>query len=218
MAGETGIRGKLKVVAPIALGQMHLARIAWQFQRDHPGVTITWQLDDQPIRFAEVGCDCWVKIGPVPDETLIVKRLGSVERLLVASRGFVAEHSQPNSPRQAEKLPLIALDPFEGGQIPLHQGKRVVTIQPDARMQTNNIFALKEATNMGLGMAVLPSWFIAGELQSGELVDLLPTWRAPSLDIHVSYLPGRHRTLRLKTFLETIETEVPEIEGVERAI
>lgn len=217
-AGETEISGKLKVVAPIALGQMHLARIVWQFQRDHPGVTISWQLEDQPIRFAEVGCDCWVKIGPVPDETLIVRCLGRVERLLVASREFVAEHSLPTTPKQAEKLPLVALEPFEGGQIPLYQGKRVMTIQPDARVRTNNIFALKEATQMGLGMAVMPNWFIADELRAGKLVNLLPKWQAPSLDIHVAYLPGRHRTLRLKAFLDLLETMIPGIEGVERPV
>lgn len=215
LAGEMEIQGRLKVVAPIALGQTHLARIAWQFQQNHPGVTITWQLEDQPIRFAEVGCDCWIKVGAVPDDTLVVRRLGSVERLLVASRGFVRKHGLPTTPKQAERLPLVALEPFEGGKIPLHQGKQATTIRPDAQMQTNNIFALKEAMQMGLGMAVMPSWFIADELANGELVDLVPDWRAPSLDIHVAYLPGRHQTLRLKRFLETIEKAVPEIAGID---
>ena len=214
LAGEMEIQGKLKVVAPIALGQMHLARIAWQFQRDHPGVTITWQLEDQPIRFAEVGCDCWIKVGTVPDDRLIVRKLGSVERLLVASKGFVKKYGSPTTPKQAENLPLVALEPFEGGNIPLIQGNRETTIQPDARMQTNNIFALKEAMRMSVGMAVMPSWFIADELDNGELVDLLPDWRARSLDIHVAYLPGRHQTLRLKRFLESIETAVPQISGI----
>lgn len=66
-------------------------------------------------------------------------------------------------------------------------------------------------------MAVMPSWFVADELSSGKLVDLLPKWRAPSLDIHVAYFPGRHRTLRLKTFLATIEAQLPEISGIRQA-
>jgi len=214
LAGESRVQGKLKVVAPVALGQMHLARIACQFQRNNPGVTVTWQLDDEPIRFAEVGCDCWIKIGPVADETLIVRRLGAVERSLVASKDLVEEHTLPTTPKQAERLPFVALDPFEGGQVPLAKGKRKATIQPEVRMQTNNIYALKEAALMGLGMAVMPSWFVEEEVSSGELVDLLPKWRAPSLDIHVAYLPGRHRPLRLQTFLETIETAVPKISGI----
>lgn len=216
LAGETRVKGKLKVVAPIALGQMHLARMACRFQRDHPGVTITWQLEDQPIRFAEVGCDCWIKIGPIPDETLIVRLLGSVKRWLVASSRFVEEYGLPTTPKEAERLPLVALEPFEGGQIVLINGKRTVNIRPDTRMHTNSIIALKEAALMGLGMAVMPTWFIADELANGELVDLLPKWNAPALDINVAYFPGRHRPLRLKVFLETIEREVPEMSGIER--
>ena len=210
------LRGNLKVIAPIALGQLHLAGIAWRFQQAHPAVKITWQLDDEPIRFAEAGCDCWIKVGPVPDDSLVVRSLGTVERLLVAAPSLVDEHGLPRSPKAAEKLPLAELEPFEGGRIPLtNQTKREQTIRPEARLQTNNIFALKEAALMGLGMAVMPRWFVAAELERGELVDILPNWRAPSLDIHVAYLPGRHQTVRLKTFLETLREEVPAISGID---
>lgn len=216
LTGDSRIQGKLKVVAPVALGQRHLAKIAWQFQRDYSAVTIAWQLEDHAIRFAEVGCDCWIKIGEVPDDTLVVRSLGTVERLLVATRDVIGTAGLPRTPKDAERLPLVALEPFEGGRIPLSQGsKRTATIQPKLRMQTNNIFALKEAALMGLGMAVMPRWFVADEISSGMLIDVLPKWRAPILDIHVAYLPGRHQTLRLRTFLSVLEDSIPTIEGVD---
>ncbi len=215
LADGDRVQGKLKVVAPVALGQLHLARIAWRFQLQHPGVTLTWELDDRPIRFAEVGCDCWLKIGPVPDEHLVVRGLGTVERLLVAAPSFIGEHGRPQTPGQAEKLPLLALEPFEGGRIPLRRaGTRAVSVKPALRLRTNNIVALKEAALMGLGMAVMPRWFVAAELADSTLVDLLPDWRAPSLDIHVAYLPGRHQTRRLRCFLDALQAAVPKIDGV----
>ncbi|MEM1405033.1 MAG: LysR family transcriptional regulator [Pseudomonadota bacterium] len=213
---EGAIRGKLNVVAPIALGQMHLAQIAWQFQIDHPEVTIAWQLDDQPIKFAEVGCDCWIKVGPVPDETLVVRKLGSVRRILIASKGFVREHGIASSPKQVERLPFIALDPFEGGHIPLtHPDKRPTEIRPQVRSRTNNIFALKEAVTAGIGAAVMPRWFVTDELKSGQFVDVVPNWQAPSLDINVCYLPGRHQTQRLRAFLKSLEVNLPNIAGID---
>ena len=108
LSDNSRIAGNLKVVAPVALGQLHLARIAWRFQQEHPGVTISWQLEDAPIRFSEVGCDCWVKIGPIPDETLVVRKLGAVERLLVASPALIDTHGKPRNPRSAERLPLAS--------------------------------------------------------------------------------------------------------------
>ncbi|MEM1262866.1 MAG: LysR family transcriptional regulator [Pseudomonadota bacterium] len=209
------IRGTVRVVAPIALGQQHLARIAWRFQINHPGIDISWRLEDQPIRFSEVGCDCWVKVGTVPDETLVVRRLGSVERALVAAPDLLSSHGKPRNPAAAEKLPFLALQPFEGNALPLtHRSKRQQTIRPATRLQTNNIVALKEAALMGLGLAVLPSWFVVDELARGTLVDALPTWRAPSLSINVAYLPGKHQTQRLKAFLLALKNEVPRIAGV----
>ncbi|MEM9208680.1 MAG: LysR family transcriptional regulator [Pseudomonadota bacterium] len=216
VAGDEHVRGNLNIVAPIALGQLHLARIAWRFQHEYRGVTITWRLDDKPIRFAEVGCDCWIRVGPVPDENLIVKTLGKVERLLVASPSLLNNGGRPRNPKSAERLPLVALQPFEEGKIPLtRRDQRRSTIQPPIRMRTNNIFALKEAALMSLGAAVVPRWFVATELESGALIDVLPAWRAPSLNIHVAYLPARYQTLRLRTFLATLREQVPKIDGVE---
>ena len=212
---DAELRGGLKVVAPVALGQQHLARIAFEFQHAHPGVDITWLLEDEPVRFSEVGCDCWVKVGPVPDERLVVRKLGAVSRLLVASSAFVAEYGQPGSPQKAALLPLVALAPYEGGRIPLARGGTRRDIEPPVRMQTNNIFALKQAVSQGLGMAVLPAWFVAGELADGALVDLLPDWRAPSLDINLAYAAGRYQSQRLRRFVEWLQAEVPSIEGVD---
>ncbi|MEM7283745.1 MAG: LysR substrate-binding domain-containing protein, partial [Pseudomonadota bacterium] len=83
------------------------------------------------------------------------------------------------------------------------------------RMQTNNIFALKEAVLMGLGAAVMPHWFVAKNLTSGDLINLLPNWHAPALDINVAYLPNRYQTKRLRAFLQSLEKAIPEIEGIE---
>lgn len=215
LSAETRIQGKLKVVAPVALGQQYLMRIACEFQAQHPGVSLTWELEDHAIRFAETGCDCWIKVGPVPDDTLIVRRLGSVGRMLVASGDFVEKHGLPKSPNAAERLLLIALDPFEGGRVPLSRKKRSVTIAPTVGMRTNNIFAVKEAAMLGLGSAVLPEWFITDELGNGLLMDLLPGWRAPSLDIHIAYLPAKHQPLRLRAFIDLLKDSVPRMAGID---
>ncbi|MEM9304356.1 MAG: LysR family transcriptional regulator [Pseudomonadota bacterium] len=215
LAGQGELRGALKVVAPIALGQLHLARLAWQFQLEHPQVSLNWLLEDDPIRFSELGCDCWIKVGPVPDERLIVRPLGEVERLLVASAPFMSRHGQPRTLKAAAMLDLVALAPFEGGTIPLtgSDGERA-SIEPSLRTSSNNIMAVKEAVAMGVGMAVLPRWFISEELDRGRLVEVLPGWRAQSLVIHVAHAPGRHQPRRLGAFLDYIFASMSSIDGI----
>ena len=215
IASKTGIRGSLKVVAPIALGQLQLGDIVLQFQQQHPLLSLSWYLEDNNIRFAETGCDCWIKIGSIPDSRLNIEPLGQVKRIVVATPSLLKAHGQLKTPAALQKLPWVALEPFEGGLIPLtnRTGKRV-TLSPVVRMETNNIFALRQATLAGLGVAVMPRWFVEEALKSKNLVHVLPTWQAPQLTIHAASQPGRYRPQRLSAFLETIKREVPKIPGI----
>jgi len=208
------VKGPLKVVAPVALGQLHLAEIAFAFQRAHPLVSLTWQLEDQAIRFSEVGCDCWIRIGPVPDDRLVVRRLGRVERLVVA-RPELPGVSDCAGTDDAERLPFVALDPFEGGRIGLYgPGGASVEIAPVITVHTNSIFALHRAVLAGLGTAILPRWFVEGDLQSGRLVDVLSDWRAARLDVNVAFLPARRQPERLRLFLQALEQGLQAMPGV----
>ncbi|MEL7355914.1 MAG: LysR family transcriptional regulator [Cyanobacteria bacterium J06560_6] len=213
-SGET-LRGRLRVIAPVALGQLHLIDIALQFQQQHPLISLSWQLQDDDIRFAEAGCDCWIKIGPVQDQSLTVKPLGKVERMVVGTPTLLASHGKLTTPQDLEKLPCVALAPFESDRIPLtNQKGKTVVISPTARITTNNIFALRQATLASAGFSVMPRWFITNELQSLQLVDALPAWRAPTLTIHVASSPGRHQPKRLRHFLSTLETAITQISGI----
>ncbi len=210
-------KGTLKVVAPIALGQLFLLDIALRFQHQYQQISLSWQLEDGTIRFAEVGCDCWIKIGEISDSSLLVEPLGRVERIVVAEPNFLQTHGQPKTVSDLEKLPFLALGPFEGGRIPLTDSRgRTQLISPALRMTTNNISALQKAALGGLGAAVLPRWLVESDLERQRLVDILPAWRAPKLTIHVAYLPGRHRPQRLKCFLEVLRSEMSKIPSIEK--
>ena len=211
---EATIRGPLKVIAPVALGQLHLADIAVDFQMQYPEVSLTWELSDHAIRFAEVGCDCWIKIGVVPDETLVVREIGRVERLVVATPELVGDASKIGADR-VSGLPFVALTPFEGRRIVLHDSQRdVLGFEPRISVATNNIFAVYRAVLKSAGAAILPKWFVQKDLDAGRLVDLLPAWRAEELHINAAYLPGRRQPKRLTSFLQTIADNISFVPGV----
>ena len=214
------LRGTLKVVAPVALGQLHLMAIALKFQQQNPLLTLSWQLEDSNLHFVEVGCDCWIKVGPILDESLQTEQLGQAERIIVAAPTFLQAQGMPKTPADLEKLPCVALEPFEGGHIPLTclvagRKEKTVSISPPVKMSTNNIFALRQAVLAGLGFAVMPRWFVAQTLESGMLVDFFPAWKAPMLTIYAASLPERHQPRRLHEFIEMLRVEVPLISGIE---
>ncbi|MEO1225399.1 MAG: LysR family transcriptional regulator [Pseudomonadota bacterium] len=210
------VRGQLKVVAPIALGQGHLVDVALQFRQCHPAVTLDWSLDDQPIRFAEIGCDCWIKIGPVPDETLIVRSLGRVERLVVGTPAVAAEFNGASGVGALDNLPCAALQPFEGGRIELkNRSGQAASLSPPVTFSTTSIAALHRAVLADAGFAVFPRWFVEADLASGRLVDLMPDWRAETLTINVAYAPSRFQPRRLTLFLDALGAGVPAIAGID---
>ncbi len=196
------LKGVIRVIAPVALGQSLFIRAAAQFMKDHPDVSIEWRLQDSVIRFAEEGCDCWLKVGPVPDETLVVRELARVERMVVGTHAF-------NTTRQTtaiKDLDWLTLGPFEGNRIELFNtagDTTVFSVKP--KLASDNILAIHEACLHGVGVAILPRWFIADDLASGRLVDIAPDLRAPKLPVNLALASGSRRPARVERFCEAMQ-------------
>jgi len=204
-AGEADrMAGPLKIVAPVALGQTVALDSAIAFQAAHPDVVLDWILEDAPIRFAEVGCDLWLRVGAVPDETLIVQPLAEVQRIIVAAPGLAG--TVDGDLDALADLPCAALRPFEGGRLPL-TGPSGEAARLDARVSfaSNNIATTKRVALAGGGYAILPRWLVAGELEAGTLIEPLPGWRAGSLTINAAFAPARRQTRRLRLFIDAMK-------------
>ena len=214
-AEEAALAGRLKVVAPVALGQMHLADAVIAFQAAHPRIEIVWLLQDEAIRFAELGCDLWIRIGPVPDERLAVRPLASVERLVVAAPDLLGRN-EATTPADLADLPSIALSPFEGPRLPLQtaEGAQEV-LAGKVALSTDNIFVAKKAALQAIGFALLPRWFVAKDLAAGRLLDVLPLWRGTAFTINAAYLPSFRLSRRLRLFLDQLAGALQHMEGLE---
>ena len=212
--GEDGpLRGAIKVVAPVALGQLFLTKAMLAFQLEHPELDITWVLDDAEVRFSEVGCDLWIRIGQPADDTLIAATAGRVERMIVAAPSLM-ESTTITTPGDLAAFPALALSPFEGEDIPLRSARDTVKLSANTAMATNNIFALYQAALQGVGYAVLPRWMVADDLASGMLMDVLPEWRAPELNVTLCYTPASRTSRRLVAFRDAMTAAITEIEGI----
>lgn len=197
------LKGVIRVVAPIALGQGLFVHAASRFMTDHPEVSVDWRLRDDEIRFAEEGCDCWVKIGPVPDDTLVVRELARVERMVVGTPDCLAAHDGAT----LKDMPWLTLGPFEGNRIELFDDEgRMEAFSVTPRLASDNIFALYEACLQGIGVAILPRWFVAKELTGGALMDAAPGLRAARLPVNLAFAPGAKRPARVERFCEALHT------------
>lgn len=201
-AEEEGLRGTIRVIAPVALGQSVFIKAAAPFMKDHPGITINWRLRDDAIRFAEEGCDCWLKIGPVPDDTLVVHELARVERLVVGTPECLAQHTAAD----LSAMPWLTLGPFEGNRIELFDdNEQLQSFSVTPKLASDNIFAIYEAAMQGVGIAIMPRWFVASDLETGTLVDAAPDLRAARLPVNLALASVTKRPARVERFCDAVQ-------------
>ncbi len=201
---DNRLRGGLTVVAPIALGQSLLADAAARFLSQHPEITLQWRLTDEEVDLTEAGVDLWISAGPPGDDRLIQRPLAVADRLIV-SAPELCRTGQLEHPRELAALPCIAVSPFEGVKIELAgPGDERFVQDVKARMTTSDIRAALAAVRAGAGYMIAPRWLAAEALEKGQLIDLAPDWRPPSLTISAAYPVRRRGLKRLEALLAAL--------------
>ncbi|NUP08964.1 MAG: LysR family transcriptional regulator [Polyangiaceae bacterium] len=208
---EAGIRGddeepegNLRVVVPSAFGQDQLARPVAKFLREHPKLTIEWHLRDEPIRFVEEGIDCLIRVGALPSESMVARKIHEVRRMVVASPALI-EGRSISRPAQLPALPWVALGTFYRNRIRLERGRQTTTIDIRPRFITDNLYALRTTLLEGLGLAVISDWLVRDDVRAGRLVRVLPKWSAPTLPVYIAYPQAKLYPAKLRRFVDAMK-------------
>ena len=213
------LEGRIRIAAPSGFGQTILADLAGRFIERHPGVSIDWRLDDHPRDLIGQGFDLWIRVGPVADQSLIVRGIWRIERLLVAAAASGIEAEQPGG---LAGRPAIVLSPYVGREVELTgPGGEKHALEPAVAFGTDNLFAAERLTRAGRGYSVLPRWLIQDGLDDGSLRILCPSWRPPPLSLSIAYPQSRFRPARVASFIDFLRREIPRtgagIEPLERS-
>lgn len=104
------MEGTLRLHSPVCLGERHVQEIAFAFQDRHPGISIELVLENRMPDLIHENMDLAFAIEQPRTEATICRRVGTVRRLLVASRDYAARHGMPIEPRDLARHPIIATD------------------------------------------------------------------------------------------------------------
>jgi len=108
-AGGVKASGHLRVTAPAGFGRRHVAPLVPRFHALHPEVRISLNLSDRVIDVAGEGYDCAVRVGDLPDSTLVSVRLADNRRRCVATPDFVRRHGEPRHPSDLARFSCLTL-------------------------------------------------------------------------------------------------------------
>jgi len=191
-AGAISPRGPIKVSGPMSYGLRHLTDAVLDFACLHPDVVVHLDLNDRFVDLVEEGFDLGLRIGHLPDSSLLARRLGEVRRVVCAAPAYLEAQGHPQTP--ADLLNHRCLHygytgPVERWRFRGPEGEIVLPLRPAFRSSSGE--ALLRAGLRGLGIVQQP-WFIVGpEIEAGRLVLLLAPYEEAPLPIHLLMPPGR---------------------------
>ena len=196
-------RGRLRVSAPIDLSASYLGGMISEFTAQHPDVNVELDASDRVVDLIEEGFDVAIRIGPLPESTLIAKKLTSFTSLLCASPAYLARKKAPTTGDDIEEHDKVLFFPHSRGATwTLQNGGQTFEISRPAKFSSNNLMAVRAAALAGAGISLLPEFIVACDIHEGKLVRVMPGWQPPPTDVNAVYPARQNLPPRLSLFLE----------------
>jgi DNA-binding transcriptional LysR family regulator len=203
-AGEySAPRGDLAITAPIVFGRLHVLPIAIAFLQAYPDINIRIALGDRIIDLQEEHVDLAVRIGELPDSSLVATRVGTVSRVVCGSPGYFKTRSMPKSPADLRSHDCIS---FEGMSAPdrwiFAAGKSQVSVPVRSRLIVNTAEAALDAAIADVGVTRVLSYQAANAVRAGTLIRVLRRFEPPSVPVSLVHAGQGLLPLKLRAFLD----------------
>ena len=196
-------QGELTISLSSVLGRTHILPVVVEFQRAFSDVRIRMQLTDRMVNLAEEHVDVAVRLGELPDSSMIAARIGLIRHVVCTSPAYLKKRGAPKKP-----IDLAAHDCV------VHEGhsasydwefatdKTKQTIHVTSRLIVSLAEAAVAAAVAGAGIARVLSYLVEAPMKSGSLVTLLEAYEPPPIPVSVIYPSQRQVPLKLRAFLD----------------
>ncbi len=197
-------RGRLRVSAPMSFGFLHLAPAIPDFLARYPEVEADVVLNDRFVDLVDEGFDMAIRIGRLQDSSLIARRLAPSRVAACASPSYLAAHGTPRTPddlRHHQCLSYSNMAVADEWRFTRPDG-RIWPVEVSGRLHANNGDALRAVALKGLGLALLPTFIVGGDLKAGTLEAVLMEFIAQDGAMYAVYPHSRHLSPKVRAFVE----------------
>jgi DNA-binding transcriptional LysR family regulator len=194
-------KGDLAITAPIVFGRVHVLPIVIEFLAAYREIDVRIMLTDRVANLLEDPIDLAVRIGELPDSSLVAARVGSIRRVVCGSPAYLAERGMPRSPGELGTHDCIT---FEGLMSPrawtFTTGKSDVSVPIHSRLIVNTAEAAIDAATAGLGITRVLSYQIANAIRAGTLAVALQEFEPVPWPVSLVYAGQGLLPLKLRAF------------------
>lgn len=199
---RAGPRGLLKVSAPMSFGMLHLSPLVADFLREHRDVRFDMELSDRTVDVVGEGFDMAVRIGVLPDSTLIAQKLVDVNLVACCSPAYLRRRGRPAAPADLARHSCLLYG--HGGVVTWEFAVdgAVKSFEVLGPLRANNGELIRDAAVAGLGIVRLPDFIVADALRSGRLVTVLDEFLPSPTGVYAVYPQHRQSSLTIRAFVD----------------
>ena len=211
-------RGDLIITAPIVFGRLHVLPIVSEFLKAFSEIDVRLFLSDRVVNLFEDPIDLAVRIGDLPDSSLVATRVGAIRRVVCASPDYFSARGIPKNPDELAAHDCIT---FEALMAPeawtFGIGRSEVSVPIHSRLVVNTAEAAIDAAVAGVGITRVLSYQITNATRVGKLVIALREFEPAPWPVSLVYSGGRLLPLKLRAFLDfaalRLKGQLAEIRG-----
>lgn len=211
-AGGSAVRGHLRITAPAGFGRRHVAPLVPAFRARHPEVTVSLNLSDRVVDLIAEGYDCAVRVGDLPDSSLVSVRLADNRRRVVAAPSYLQRRGVPRHPHDLLQHDCLVLS-SDASQtrgwafaVTDDAGQRqLLHVRPRGPLDCTDGQVLYEWCCAGLGLAWRSTWEVQADLDAGRLVTVLDDYAAPPNGIYAVFPSARHLPRRVRAWVDFLK-------------
>lgn len=199
--------GQLRIDAPSRIARRLISPALPSLFRRYPRLQLVLGSSDQAVNLLQDGVDCVVRVGPLHDSSLVVRPLGHIARINCGSPAYLREHGVPEKPEDLlEGHWAVGYASRSSGRELAWEyldasGQKQALVLP-SRVIVNNAENYIASCRIGTGLIQVPRFDVQHLLDRGELVEVMPSHRAPPMPVSFVYPHRRQRSQRLTAFME----------------
>jgi DNA-binding transcriptional LysR family regulator len=201
--------GVLRISSSSAFAPLYLVPVVAAFLSAHREVEIELELSDAYVDLVERGFDLAVRIGELPDSSLLAKRLADLRRVVFSSPGYFKAHGRPRRPEDlARHQCIIRTAARESDAWPFTIDGKLRKIKVGGRFRTSGAITANEAAALGLGIANAPLWQVRPLLDQGRVELALTRFEPPPIPLHAVWPASRMLPAKTRRFIDFLEAEL----------
>lgn len=207
-------RGTIRVTCPVSLMMSRVAPMVSRYLTANPMVRVQLSATNRRVDVIEEGIDVALRVRfpPLDSEGLVMRRLAESRQILVASPALLDRLGRPGAPSGLARIPgmdLIRSPPRHAWDLVDDSG-RSSAVAFDPRYVADDMYALRQAAEDGVGMVQLADYIVAAGIAAGTLEVVLPDWTLPSGVVHAVFPSRRGLSPAVRSFIDFLAVEFRE--------